>query len=212
MAFPLLDLPVEIRFVVYRLVLVHPIRIVIRRKNRCITLRSGRAPRPRRPILYPDYRDYRTEGFWNVALLFTCSQVYHEAVPIYYRNNTFFAEDGRIFEEFFTTIGESRRKEIRTLICYKMFTSSLRLLPRLTGLRELTLSFCTITHLGDKFVYQTCEQIKTLEVLTVVPRFYESEPTALEASVNRLLAARGHTMAADRAAQNYLDWFQSTHR
>lgn len=168
MAFPFLRLPIEIRDCIYKLVLTSPEPIVLRpqkrQQRRRSTLRSGRALRP------AEEQDDRKvlEGRSQLAILFTCRQVYNEAVLNYYRMNTFYTEDVKVLEEFMDTIGEECRKEVASMdLSLCMSRVPLKLLPQLTGLRKLSLNFYLFQFGASPFRF--CESMESLEVLKLAP-------------------------------------------
>lgn len=168
MVFPFLQLPVEIRDCIYKLVLTSPETIVLRpqkrKQQRRSTLRSGRAFRPAQ-----EQDDRKVlEGRSQLAILFTCRQIYNEAVPNYYRMNTFYTEDVKVLEEFLDTIGEACRKEITSMdLSQCMSRTGLKLLPQLTGLRELTLNY-SLFQFGA-CPYNFWQTMESLQVVKLAP-------------------------------------------
>jgi len=192
MGFPFLQLPVEIRDCIYKLILTSPESIVLRpqkrKQQRRSTLRSGRAFRP------AEAQDDRKvlEGRSQLAILFTCRQIYNEAVPNYYRMNTFYTEDVRVLEEFLDTIGEACRKEITSMdLSQCMSRTVLKLLPQLNGLRELNLSY-SLFELGA-CPYKFCETMESLQVVKLAPYWKcdEQGRQFLKKSIKMTLTSEG---------------------
>jgi len=162
MSFPFFRIPIEIRDRIYKLVLTstEPVCVVKQnRHHRCRSaLRSGRALRPTE-----DQDDRKVlEGHSQLAILFTCRQVYNEAVPNYYHVNTFVIRNVKILDDFITTIGEACRREVRSIVycSITMTKASAKLLPKLTGLRKLELILSSVP--VDRSLHELCEGMEIL--------------------------------------------------
>ena len=106
-----------------------------------------------------------------LTILFTCRQIYNEAVPTYYRLNTFYTADVRVLREFVDTIGDACRKEVASMDLSDCLS---RLAPKivlqLTGLRNLVFNLYAFPD-GD-FLLEFCDSMKSLEFLDLGRLFY----------------------------------------
>ncbi|KAI9878022.1 MAG: hypothetical protein M1830_002142 [Pleopsidium flavum] len=192
MTSPFFRIPVEIRDRIYKLVLTStkPIRVVKQNRQQLCrsALRSGRALRP------TEEQDDRKvlEGRSRLAILFTCRQIYNEAVPNYYRENTFVIDNVKILDDFITTIGDACRSEVRSIIYCSMSKASAKLLPKLTGLRRLELRLTT--HPVDRSLRDVCQSLESLVTFKLRRSYcrYDSDLES-ELSINLFLSKRRQT-------------------
>ena len=128
--FPLLSLPPELRSIVFHYALLwetQPVRICS----------SCSVARPVKKHLHP--LNHMTPNF--LAIFLVSKQVYHEAMPVFYRHNTFLAAGATACTLFLRGIGPERRAQIRDLTCrigLSLFSyGCLKYLGSCTGLRSL---------------------------------------------------------------------------
>lgn len=161
MAPPFLRIPIEVRDQIYKLVLISDRPLSVVKQNREAGCRSARRNgHGFRPTEGQDDREVM-EGRSLIAIMFTCRQIYREAGPNYYRENTFLLKTDKILDNWITSIGDACRKEIQSIILCAFDQVGNIIIPKLTGLRRLELSVDNI-HVGLSFC-TTCSRMESLE-------------------------------------------------
>lgn len=106
-----MTLPVEMRLEIYDLLLVSRI------KSNLLFFRLPVGRRSKK-IIFIDYHQDPNQRTMEPAILQTCKQVYHEAVPILYTRNVFGISRPENAMHYMTQIGPDNTKLIRTLHAY----------------------------------------------------------------------------------------------
>ena len=170
--FRLMDLPLEVRTMIFKELLVMPGPILFKNYVHSVQAERDKASLRAMPILmiYPrpfsgaqmsDINIVESNFIWQGPLLgvFLASKsIYRETVPIYFGTNFFSFESLSRFEDFVSKIGPECRWQLARLkigYCGKAPTRAIKRLVDCVGLRELELKIhsYSIAFLGDVFPY-----------------------------------------------------------
>lgn len=152
--FRLMDLPLEVRTMIFKELLVMPgpvlfKRFVVAEGNELLSRASPLAmvnQRPSEDGQYPSHKFRESNIIWQKSLvkIFLASKaIYRETVPLYFRNNVFNFDKLDFFESFVTRIGSECRRQLARLKLEFYGNASARAIKRLVdcvGLRELKLT------------------------------------------------------------------------
>ena len=145
--FPLMELPREVRDMIYQACLAFDGAIFVKDKRRgCIG--STFKPREREEDFDRGMASIESSATAQGRKLFYVSkQIRDEAVSIFYRKNTFEVTSLTEMEKFIRNMGLSNQHNLRSAIvyyeaAYTEYTRPLTLLTQCVGLRDLTLVLC----------------------------------------------------------------------
>ena len=145
--FPFMDLPREIRDMIYEACLAFDGAIFVRDQRTEETHGTPFYPRQRQDF---DRRMSSIEASTTAPernLFYVSKQVYEEALPIFYSNNTFELTSLTEMEKFIHHMGLKNRPYLRSVMVYYEaenfeYQRPLSLFARCVGLRDLTLVLC----------------------------------------------------------------------
>lgn len=168
--FPFLKLPVEIRTLIYQLVLIveKPIKITTRfhRAVHQSTTRSGESL----GIMTDEAHHKAISGHSAVALTATCRQGYLESISLYYADNTFECVTQGAFSEFLDDIGTTNKHLVSHI---HIAARNFGFFHKLTDVKSLSIFgrgfngknhlFCCVPR-ALKRLSQTYKTLETVEV------------------------------------------------